>query len=74
MVTCPNLKICPAGEEVILTSAIQAQKGQRVAYLSVGDRQLVEIAKALSMEFRILAMDEPTAALNAAEVARLFAS
>jgi ABC-type sugar transport system ATPase subunit len=41
--------------------------------LSVGDRQLVEIAKALSMEFRILAMDEPTAALNAAEVARLFA-
>jgi ABC-type sugar transport system ATPase subunit len=73
MVTCPNLKICPAGEEVILTSAIQAQKGQRVAYLSVGDRQLVEIAKALSMEFRILAMDEPTAALNAAEVARLFA-
>ena len=44
MVTCPNLKICPAGEEVILTSAIQAQKGQRVAYLSVGDRQLVEIA------------------------------
>jgi ribose transport system ATP-binding protein len=123
-------KICIAGEEVILTSAIQAQKvgistitqefnlvpeltvaeniflgreptvrmgllnwreikrrasevldelglsvplGQRVAYLSVGDRQLVEIAKALSMEFRIIAMDEPTAALNAAEAARLFA-
>ena len=46
--------------------------GQRVGYLSVGDRQLVEIAKALSMEFRIITMDEPTAALNAAEAARLF--
>src|SRR5262249_37834438 len=46
--------------------------GQRVAYLSVGDRQLVEIAKALSMEFRIITMDEPTAALNATEVTRLF--
>jgi ribose transport system ATP-binding protein len=46
--------------------------GQRVGYLSVGDRQLVEIAKALSMDFRIITMDEPTAALNAAEVARLF--
>lgn len=45
---------------------------QRVSYLSVGDRQLVEIAKALSMDFRIITMDEPTAALNATEVARLF--
>jgi ABC-type sugar transport system ATPase subunit len=46
--------------------------GQRVGYLTVGDRQLVEIAKALSRDFRIIMMDEPTAALNAAEVARLF--
>ena len=45
---------------------------QRVSYLSVGDRQLVEIAKALSMDFRIIMMDEPTAALNATEAARLF--
>jgi ribose transport system ATP-binding protein len=46
--------------------------GQPVSYLGVGDRQLVEIAKALSMEFRIIMMDESTAALNAAEVERLF--
>ena len=46
---------------------------QRVEYLGIGDKQLVEIAKALSQEFRIFIMDEPTAALNAAEVERLFA-
>jgi rhamnose transport system ATP-binding protein len=41
--------------------------------LSVADQQLVEIAKALSMEARVLVMDEPTAALSANEVERLFA-
>jgi ABC-type sugar transport system ATPase subunit len=44
----------------------------RVEYLSVADRQLVEVAKALSQEFRVMVMDEPTAALNSAEVDRLF--
>jgi ABC-type sugar transport system ATPase subunit len=58
--------------EVLNELGLSVPLGQRVAYLSVGDRQLVEIAKALSMEFRIITMDEPTAALNAAEVARLF--
>jgi rhamnose transport system ATP-binding protein len=41
--------------------------------LSIADQQLVEIAKALSSEARILIMDEPTAALSGVEVARLFA-
>lgn len=41
--------------------------------LSVADQQLVEIAKALSLEARILVMDEPTAALSAHEVEKLFA-
>src|SRR4051794_18773904 len=41
--------------------------------LSIADQQLVEIAKALSMEARILIMDEPTAALSSVEVERLFA-
>ncbi|HEY4081470.1 MAG TPA: sugar ABC transporter ATP-binding protein [Burkholderiaceae bacterium] len=43
-----------------------------VAELSVAQQQMVEIAKALSFEPRILIMDEPTAALNDAEVAELF--
>jgi rhamnose transport system ATP-binding protein len=39
--------------------------------LSIADQQLVEIAKALSSRARLIVMDEPTAALSAAEVARL---
>jgi ABC-type sugar transport system ATPase subunit len=40
--------------------------------LRVGDQQLVEIAKALSLNSRILIMDEPTSALTESEVERLF--
>ena len=40
--------------------------------LRVGDQQLIEIAKALSLESRILVMDEPTSALTEAEVDRLY--
>ncbi|MGW5333313.1 sugar ABC transporter ATP-binding protein [Streptomyces bauhiniae] len=41
--------------------------------LSIADQQLVETAKALSFDARVLIMDEPTAALTGSEVARLFA-
>ncbi len=44
-----------------------------VGSLSVGQRQMVEIARALSVSARIIVMDEPTASLSADESQRLFA-
>ncbi|GLS22285.1 ribose import ATP-binding protein RbsA [Labrys miyagiensis] len=46
---------------------------RKVGDLSIGQRQVVAIVKALSYASRVLIMDEPTAALTAGEVERLFA-
>jgi ribose transport system ATP-binding protein len=44
----------------------------RVGSLSVAEQQLVEIARALRQQVRLLVMDEPTAALSATEIEALF--
>ena len=45
-----------------------------VSSLSNSDKQMVEIAKALSRDARVLIMDEPTSVLTPAEVSELFAT
>ncbi|MCC9195397.1 sugar ABC transporter ATP-binding protein [Arthrobacter sp. zg-Y820] len=40
--------------------------------LSIADQQIIEIAKAISLDASVLVMDEPTAALSGVEVERLF--
>jgi ribose transport system ATP-binding protein len=45
-----------------------------VRTLGVAEQQMVEVAKALSLNARILIMDEPTSALTASEIEQLFAA
>lgn len=45
---------------------------RRLGSLTVAEQQLVEIAKALSVEAELVIMDEPTAALTVEETERLF--
>lgn len=45
---------------------------QKVENLSVGKKQIIEIAKAVATKAKILIMDEPTAALSEEEVRKLF--
>jgi len=44
----------------------------RVSSLSIGQRQMVEIAKALCRDAKVIAFDEPTSSLSARETGRLF--
>jgi len=45
---------------------------RRARGLSIADQQIVEIAKALSLNAHVIVMDEPTAALSGSEAERLF--
>jgi ribose transport system ATP-binding protein len=45
---------------------------QRVSTLSVAQKQIVEIAKAVAAESDVIIMDEPTAAISEGEIERLF--
>lgn len=45
---------------------------QKVEKLSIAEQQMIEIAKAVSVEPKVLIMDEPTAALNDQETEKLF--
>jgi ribose transport system ATP-binding protein len=59
----------PILEELGLHVDLDAPAGR----LSLGEQQLVEIAKALLADASLLILDEPNSALNAAETQRLFA-
>ena len=60
-------------EEILAQLDVRLDVRQPARGLSVAAQQTVEIAKALSLQVRVLIMDEPTAALSAHEVDQLFA-
>jgi ribose transport system ATP-binding protein len=66
----------PAGEEWVRQQlagvGCTARPGDRIESLSIAQRQLIEVAKALAIQPRVLILDEPTAPLDADRVARLF--
>lgn len=53
-------------------AGLDLDPSRSVAELGMGTRQLVEIAKALSTDARVLIMDEPTSSLTTTEADRLF--
>lgn len=58
--------------EIIARLGVTFSVRTPVASLSLGERQLVEIARALSTNARIIVMDEPTTSLTSRETDRLF--
>jgi rhamnose transport system ATP-binding protein len=58
--------------EIFKQLGVPLDPGRTARGLSIADQQVVEIAKALSLNARVIVMDEPTAALSAAETGRLF--
>jgi len=57
---------------IMETLHVQVDPEARISSLSVADKQMVEIAKAISRDARVLIMDEPTAVLSVGETQTLF--
>jgi ribose transport system ATP-binding protein len=58
--------------DILETLHVRVDPDARINTLSVADKQMVEIAKAISRDARVLIMDEPTAVLSAGETQTLF--
>jgi ribose transport system ATP-binding protein len=61
-----------AAETLMIKLGLKIDTNRLISQLRVGQRQLVEIAKALSLDARMIIMDEPTSALSETEVEYLF--
>ena len=62
-----------SADRIFDSLSVRVDSSAVVRGLSMADQQLIEIAKALSVEARVLVLDEPTASLSSHEVERLFA-
>ncbi|WP_424930510.1 sugar ABC transporter ATP-binding protein [Amaricoccus tamworthensis] len=58
--------------KVAASIGLEVDMGRMVSRLSLADRQLVAIARAMNHDPKVLILDEPTSSLSAAEAERLF--
>jgi ribose transport system ATP-binding protein/rhamnose transport system ATP-binding protein len=63
-----------AREALAMLGADELDLDRAVATLSMGERQIVEIARGLARDARLLILDEPTATLSDRDIARLFSA
>lgn len=65
-------KMHQEAEKLLQRLGVSHSSHQRCGELSIGEQQMVEIAKALSFESQVIIMDEPTDALTDTETEALF--
>src|SRR5262245_8374444 len=65
-------RIAADAEPVLRRIGLAVSPRTRVSDLSIGQQQMVEIARALSLKSRVLIMDEPTSSLTQRETDRLY--
>ncbi|HEY7073600.1 MAG TPA: sugar ABC transporter ATP-binding protein [Acidimicrobiales bacterium] len=65
-------RMCADAAEILARLDVHIDPRLPASGLPVAAQQAIEIAKAISLDVRVLIMDEPTAALSAHEVERLF--
>lgn len=66
-------RIRKESEKYLAMIGLDVSPSQIMGDLTIGHQQMVEIAKALSVDARVLIMDEPTSSLSAKETDSLFA-
>lgn len=67
-----RVKLASQAQQCLDRLGVQIKPSAKVRTLSVAQQQMVEIAKALSLDAEVLIMDEPTSSLTESETTQLF--
>lgn len=70
--TIDNETINKRSKELLGFLGVKLDPNQKVSALGIAQQQMVEVAKALSFDSKVLIMDEPTATLTSKEITKLF--